>query len=89
MSRVGAWAIGARATLKAILSALLEPRDALRQADAGGDAFARLSWLEQAKALPWGAVWDYYCLTRRVPVAEALIDDVRSYEESVIRDRGC
>ena len=88
MSRVGAWAIGARATLKAILSALLEPRDALRRQDAANDAFARLAWLEEARALPWGAVWDHYCLTQSVPVGEALVDDVREYEESVTRKRG-
>jgi L-rhamnose isomerase len=88
ISRVGAWAIGARATLKAILCALLEPAAALAKAEAAGDGFARLAWLEEAKALPWGAVWDYYCLTRAVPVGGALMDEVESYEQSVTLRRG-
>ncbi|MFB3882804.1 MAG: L-rhamnose isomerase [Armatimonadota bacterium] len=83
LSRVGAWAIGARAALKAILCALLEPAAALRNAEAARDGFARLAWLEEAKALPWGAVWDYYCLTRGVPVGGELMDEVQHYEQSV------
>ena len=88
LSRVGAWVIGARATLKAILCALLEPAETLRRAEQAGDGFARLAWLEEAKGLPWGAVWDYYCLTRGVPVGRALMDEVQSYEQSVTLRRG-
>jgi L-rhamnose isomerase len=80
--------IGARATLKAILCALLEPAETLRRAEQAGDGFARLAWLEEAKGLPWGAVWDYYCLTRGVPVGGALMDEVQSYEQSVTLRRG-
>jgi L-rhamnose isomerase len=87
ISRVGAWAIGARAVLKAILSALLEPRGLLRQADAAGDGFARLAWLEEAKTLPLGAVWEHYCLGATVPAGAELIADIGRYEASVMRER--
>ena len=88
ISRVGAWVIGARATLKAILSALLEPRGLLRQADAAGDGFARLAWMEEAKTLPLGAVWEHYCLGATVPMGAELIADIGRYEASVMRERG-
>jgi len=87
ISRVGAWVIGARATLKAILSGLLEPRHLLRQADAAGDGFARLAWLEEGKTLPLGAVWDYHCLRSGVPTGAELITDIERHEASVLRQR--
>jgi len=87
ISRVGAWVIGARATLKAILSALLEPSGLLREADAAGDGFARLAWLEEAKMLPLGAVWEHYCLGATVPAGAELIAEIGRHEASVMRER--
>ncbi len=64
INRVAAWVVGTRALLKAILIALLEPIRLLRRYEAEGDLTARLALLEEAKALPWGAIWDYYCTPR-------------------------
>jgi len=83
INRVGAWVIGARATLKGLLAALLEPRDWLRQAEQAGDGFRRLALMEEAKALPLGAVWDYYCLQAGVPAGPEWLDEVRKYEAEV------
>ena len=52
---------GARAVLKALLGALLEPTPKLRELEIQGDFTARLALLEEIKTLPFGAVWDYYC----------------------------
>ena len=62
INRVAAWVIGTRAMLKALLLALLEPTETLRRLEAEGDYTARLALLEELKALPFGAVWDHYCL---------------------------
>jgi L-rhamnose isomerase len=86
ISRVGAWVLGARATLKAVLGALLEPRGRLRAA--AGDGFTRLAWLEEAKTLPLGAVWEYHCLRSGVPVGAGLISAVERHETRVMRERG-
>ena len=67
INRVAAWVIGARAMLKALLLALLEPTESLRQLEAHGDTTSRLALLEELKALPFGAIWDHYCRTRDVP----------------------
>ena len=87
INRVAAWAIGARCMVKALLMALLEPIDALRRVEAQGDFTSRLALQEEAKTLPFGAVWDYHCLTAGVPVGEAWLAEVKAYERNVLSKR--
>ena len=87
INRIGAWVIGARATLKAVLLALLEPRASLRTYEEAGNNFARLALLEELKTMPSGAVWDYYCLKKNVPPAAAWIQEVLTYEQSILKER--
>jgi L-rhamnose isomerase len=88
INRVAAWVVGTRSLLKALLAALLEPTDALRKLEADGDLTARLAMLEELKTYPLGAVWDYYCLTRDVPVGPAWLDELKMYEAKVLSKRG-
>ena len=81
--RVAAWVIGARAMLKALLGALLEPTAKLRESETTGDFTARLALVEEVKTLPLGAVWDYYCQMQGVPVGPAWLDEVKRYEADV------
>jgi L-rhamnose isomerase len=87
INRVAAWVIGARNTLRALLAALLEPRDRLRALEQAGDYTGRLALLEELKAWPCGAVWDHYCETQSVPVGLRFMDDVRQYERTVLAQR--
>jgi L-rhamnose isomerase len=87
INRVAAWVIGTRCMIKALLIALLEPTSALRELELEGNYTARLSLLEELKTLPFGAVWDYYCLSGDVPVGPAWIDSVRRYEVKVLAKR--
>jgi L-rhamnose isomerase len=87
VNRVAAWVIGSRATLKALLRALLTPLDKLRAAEQGGDFTTRLALLEEAKSLPWGAVWDYYCRTAEVPAGQAWLERIKSYERETLSKR--
>lgn len=87
INRVAAWVIGTRNLLKALLMALLEPIDLLRQLEAEGDFTARLAWLEEQKTLPFGAVWDHHCETSGVPVGPAWLDAIRRYEREVLANR--
>lgn len=84
INRVGAWTIGARNALRALLMALLEPVDQMRALESAGDYTARLAMLEELKSLPFGSVWDYYCLQQDVPVGLAYIDEIRTYEKEVL-----
>jgi L-rhamnose isomerase len=88
INRVAAWVIGTRAMLKALLAALLEPAKLLRDQEAAGDFTARLATLEELKTLPHGAVWDYYCLGRGVPVGPDWLQDIKAYERDVLSHRG-
>lgn len=87
INRVAAWVIGTRSTIKALLAALLEPAALLRAAEADGDNTLRLALFEEAKTLPMGAVWDEYCRRQNVPVGQAWMQDVKSYEASVLAHR--
>jgi L-rhamnose isomerase len=75
-----------KAKLKALLIALLEP-PALREAEKFGDLTSRLVLMEDAKSMPWGAVWDAYCESQNVPAGTAWLAEVKQYEASVLSKR--
>ena len=81
INRIGAYVIGARATQKCLLQALLEPLKTLREYEANGQGFERLALLEECKALPWNAVWDMFCLRNGVAVGEEFIAEIQQYEK--------
>lgn len=87
INRLIAWVCGARAALKAILIALLEPTAQLQEAELRDDLGERLALLEEFKALPWSAVWDRYCLDQNVPAGAAWLEPIREYEERVLATR--
>ena len=86
INRVAAWTIGTRNMLRALLIALLES-PLIRTAEAAGDFTARLALQEEAKTLPYGAVWDYYCEQKNVPVGDVWLTEVKRYEKEVSRKR--
>jgi len=88
INRIAAWVIGTRCMLKALLIALLEPTDKLREMESSGDYTCRLAMLEELKTLPFGAVWNHYCMKTDVPVAEDWLDEVKAYERDVLSKRG-
>ena len=83
INRIGAYVIGSRATQKCFMQALLEPIAKLREYEANGQFFERLALLEEAKSLPWNAVWDMFCLQNNVPVGEEFIAEIQKYEADV------
>ena len=87
INRIGAYIIGTRATQKCILSALLEPLAKLREYEAEGKGFQKLALLEEAKTLPFGAVFDYFNFKNGVPVGEEFIPAIEKYEREVTSKR--
>ena len=87
INRIGAYVIGSRAAQKCMTRALLEPIAKLREYEANGQGFQRLALLEEAKALPWNAVWDMFCLKNNVPVGEDFIAEIEKYEAEVTSKR--
>ena len=87
INRLAAWVIGARNMLRALCLAMLEPHRHYKKLEREGDYTSRLALMEEAKTLPAGAVWDYYCLKHGVPVSEAWLAEVKSYERTVLAKR--
>lgn len=87
INRIGAYVIGTRATQKCLLQALLEPLEMLRNYEDKGRNFERLALIEEAKSLPFGAVYDYFNMISDVPVGEDYIPAIQSYEKNVTSKR--
>jgi L-rhamnose isomerase len=83
INRIAAWIIGTRNMAKALLLALVAPSERLKQREMEGDFTSRLALMEEAKTLPFGAVWDCYCQRMDVPVGEAWLSEVKTYEREV------
>jgi len=87
INRIGAYVIGIRATQKALLYALLQPLDLLQDYEESGQYFQRLAFLEELKTLPYGAIWNYFCLKNEVPMGKNWIKDIEIYEKEVLVNR--
>ena len=87
INRIGAYVIGSRAAQKCMLRALLEPTDIIRKYELEGKTAQVLTYLEEAKAMPWGAVYDEFCERNNVPVGESSLKEVEAYEKEVTSKR--
>ena len=70
-----------------MLLELLEPKDTLIAYEEAGNFYARLGLLEQLKSMPFGAVWDEFCLRAGVPCEMDIIESVLAYEKEVLKER--
>jgi len=87
INRVAAWVIGTRNMLKALLKATLEPSAMLRERESAAAYTDRLALQEEFKALPWGAVWDYYCTSAGLPKRASWLAEIKQYESDVLSAR--
>ena len=70
-----------------MLRALLEPRELISKYELEDRHFEVLALMEEAKALPWNAVYDEFCLRNSVPVGSDFIAEVQAYEKDVLSKR--
>jgi L-rhamnose isomerase len=87
INRIGAYVTGVRAAQKALMLALLNPTKKLKEYDENSQYFERLALLEEAKSMPFSAVWDYYCMSNDVPVGTDYISEIQKYEKEVLMKR--
>lgn len=87
INRIYAWTVGLRSASRAALKAILEPIQMIKAAEMRGDYSERLALSEEAKALPFNAVWDMACLSAGVPVGMKWLEEVRAYSEKVVSKR--
>lgn len=83
INRISGWVVGARATQKALLQAMLAPISELKKAEENGDYTTRIAVTEELKSYPFGAVWDEFCLRNNVPVGEDWLEEIHNYEKNV------
>jgi len=87
INRIGAWVIGTRAVQKCLLYALAQPWEILREFEENGQYFQRLAFLEELKTLPFGSLWDFFCLKNDVPVGYSWIKEIEKYEKNILSNR--
>lgn len=87
INRIGAYIIGTRSAQKCMLRALLEPRELISKYELEDRHFEVLALMEEAKVLPWNAVYDEFCLRNSVPVGSDFIAEVQAYEKDVLSKR--
>lgn len=87
INRIGAYVVGARATQKSVLRGLLEPVAKLSELELTDRNFQKLALMEEAKAMPFGDVWNMFCLRNNVPAGADFIADIEKYETEVTSKR--
>ena len=83
ISRTAAWVIGTRNMQKALLRAFLMPQAQLKATEAALDFSARLILTEEAKDLPFAAVWAELCARADLPTGQALSSALAAYQSGV------
>lgn len=83
ISRTAAWVLGTRNMQKALLHALLLPQAKLKAAEEALDFTTRFVLSEEAKDLPFGAVWAEVCARANVPRGHTLLNELDLYQRSV------
>ena len=87
INRIGAYIIGTRSAQKCMLRSLLEAWVLISKYELEERNFEVLALMEEAKVLPWNAVYDEFCLRNGVPVGSDFIADVQAYEKDVLSKR--
>jgi L-rhamnose isomerase len=73
---------------KALLYALLQPYDKMKNLQ-NENRFTELMMVsEELKTYPFGAVWDEWCKRENVPQGPAWFREVEQYEKTVQSRRG-
>ena len=87
INRIGAYVIGSRSAQKCMTRALLEPREAISKLELSGEGYKVLTLIEEAKAMPWQAVYDEFCVRNNVPVGQDFIQGIDKYVADVTSKR--
>ena len=87
INRVAAWVLGMRNMQKALLEALLEPKETLKELQDGGQFTAQLVLQEELKNYPMGEVWKEFCRREKTPADETWFAEVLKYERDILAAR--
>ena len=85
INRISAWVTGARSVRKALLFAMLQPYDIMKQLQEQGDMTSLMAISEDMKFMPIGDVWEEYL--RREGTKADYLAEVKKYEKEVLEKR--
>lgn len=87
INRIGAWAVGFRSWQKALLFAMLSPNQYLKDLQLSNQLSKLMVESEMVKTLPFGDVWNEYCLRNNAPLDKDLFEHISLYEQNVLKKR--
>ena len=85
INRISAWVTGMRSVEKALLFALLQPNEKMKELQDSEDFTALMVLSEEAKLLPFSDVWEEYLKRENVP--SDYLTAIRKYESDVLSKR--
>lgn len=86
INRISAWTVGFRSWQKALLSALCTPNAALQELQDTANWTELMVRQEELKMLPFGDVWEEYCIACGTTEQEWFVE-VKTYEKEVLSKR--
>ena len=87
INRIVAWTVGVRNMQKALLIALLSPKEEMKKLQDSYDFTRLFALTEELNSLPWSEVWDEYLRREGVKGDMHWFDDVMQYEKDVLLKR--
>ena len=87
INRISAWVTGFRNLQKALLFALLQPNDMLKELQDSGNWSKLMVVQEELKTMPFGDVWAEYCKRCGKSAGMEWYSEIEAYEAAVIRER--
>ncbi len=87
INRISAWVTGFRNVQKALLFAMLQPQDTLKEMQDAGNWTELMVLQEEMKTMPFGDIWEEYCSRCGKPADGAWFAKVKEYEENVLSKR--
>ena len=86
INRISAWVVGMRNMQKALLFALLQPNQKLKELQDNADFTQLMALQEELKTLPFGAVWEEYLIREKV-ASYNWFEKVKEYQDQVLNKR--
>ncbi|MGN0539620.1 MAG: L-rhamnose isomerase [Candidatus Fimenecus sp.] len=85
INRISAWVTGVRSVQKALLFALLQPNDRLKELQNNNELTELMVLQEELKTAPFGDIWAEYLASENVPAD--YLGEVKEYEKEVLLKR--
>ncbi|MBQ8742643.1 MAG: L-rhamnose isomerase [Clostridia bacterium] len=85
INRISAWVTGVRNFSKALLYALLEPKNELKKLQESADFTALMVKMEALKVAPFGDIWNEFL--RREGMSDDYLTEIKDYEQKILEER--